>query len=495
MDPTDGKASDFERRTSMRRSVRLSQHAGDDDDCDVLAMGVADGFRPTMMDGPATTTTTPTTGPSPSADAAPVAAAAATPLSHQHTSSSQSSSSLQPPTPRSRVGGPSRPTTPPVRPSSVAKPRPSHDSFALQHDGPRSSSESERHHQLHQHHNHHPPHSAVPSGASASATDVASSARSVLSGVSSTTLDSPVLRVESPYSGPSGPSFPYQMYPQNVRLARTASLATTSTAAAPASERSYAGPHTPAHPYGMYPQNIGADDAPIMAPEPAPPVGFPGLAAGPYQRRLGPDGEDVADMIGPDGHTEELPPYSRYPDETYARKVRDIEHGGTTPPQQPQQQQQLQDQAADQPSGSVIGASIQAAATADPAPPPPRRIPGGAGGIGLATLNPEFGSTDDLGSPTSRHSSRSFTSDGSQHEINAVARGGLGGGADVSEKDGRRRSGPWKHRASRKVCGVPAWGICCLAFFVVVLGVVLGTVVGTFLAKSKKPFRPEYDDR
>jgi hypothetical protein len=76
----------------------------------------------------------------------------------------------------------------------------------------------------------------------------------------------------------------------------------------------------PAHPYAMYSQS-GLDDEP--SPEPMPPVlppiqtampvGFPGLNAG-YHRVLGPDGEEQ-DIIGPDGHTEQLPPYSRYPDE------------------------------------------------------------------------------------------------------------------------------------------------------------------------------------
>lgn len=40
------------------------------------------------------------------------------------------------------------------------------------------------------------------------------------------------------------------------------------------------------------------------------PVGFPGLSHG-YERRLGPEGEEQ-DIIGPDGHTEQLPPYTRF---------------------------------------------------------------------------------------------------------------------------------------------------------------------------------------
>ena len=34
-----------------------------------------------------------------------------------------------------------------------------------------------------------------------------------------------------------------------------------------------------------------------------------------YQRRQGPDGEGADDLIGPDGHTEQLPPYTQYPND------------------------------------------------------------------------------------------------------------------------------------------------------------------------------------
>jgi hypothetical protein len=46
---------------------------------------------------------------------------------------------------------------------------------------------------------------------------------------------------------------------------------------------------------------------------PAIQVGFPGRNAD-FHRQLGPDGEEQ-DIIGPDGHTEQLPPYSKYPNE------------------------------------------------------------------------------------------------------------------------------------------------------------------------------------
>lgn len=106
-----------------------------------------------------------------------------------------------------------------------------------------------------------------------------------------------------------GPSFPYGMYPQNT-MARSASITTDSVGRPPRISLSQ-----PTHPYGMYPQNVmESPDEPAVSPIAAAiPVGFPGLNAG-YHRRLGPDGEEQ-DIIGPDGHTEQLPPYSRYPEE------------------------------------------------------------------------------------------------------------------------------------------------------------------------------------
>jgi len=118
-------------------------------------------------------------------------------------------------------------------------------------------------------------------------------------------------RAQSPYQGATGPSQPYGMYPQDIGLTRTPSAATASTIRQP--ERSYSGPSGPTQPYGMYAQNtVPEDDAGVVASM-APPIaaGFPGSDQN-FQRRLGPDGEDVDDLIGPDGYTEQLPPYSRY---------------------------------------------------------------------------------------------------------------------------------------------------------------------------------------
>lgn len=118
-------------------------------------------------------------------------------------------------------------------------------------------------------------------------------------------------RTQSPYQGATGPSHPYGMYPQDIGLARSSSSATQSTMRMP--DRLYAGGSGPSQPYGMYPQNTVPEDEispPAGTIHPTP--GFPGLGQT-YRRRFAPDGEEAADLVGPDGYTEQLPPYTRYP--------------------------------------------------------------------------------------------------------------------------------------------------------------------------------------
>lgn len=116
-----------------------------------------------------------------------------------------------------------------------------------------------------------------------------------------------VPRAMSPYRGATtGPSHPYAMYPQ-VGVGRSPSVATVSTIRH--ADSPLRRPTGPQHPYGMYPQNIEYEED--LGDQPIP-VGFP-------PRGLQPQGattraDDVGDIIGPDGHLEQLPPYSRYPD-------------------------------------------------------------------------------------------------------------------------------------------------------------------------------------
>ncbi|KAH8663055.1 hypothetical protein BGZ60DRAFT_380001 [Tricladium varicosporioides] len=355
-----------DRRASMRHSMQNDP----EDDYDLEAMGISDGFRP----------------------------------------GGQSTS-------HNRMLSAADARAPPPRPSSTSKPS-ALDSFALRHDGAMGADLRRM-------------------------SNAGSSANPAPTRSSSVSTETAYVRTESPYQGPSGPSHPYQMYPQESRLARTASMATTSTAPAPVADRTtYMGPSGPTHPYGMYPQNIVPEAESSSSSTTVPvPVGFPGLNNN-YQRRLGPDGEEIADIIGPDGHTEQLPPYTQYPDEAFARKTRP----------------------------NVVVPAVAAAAAPSPVP--------GAGGIGLATRNPEFASQEDLNSPQSR---QSVMSDFSNHQVNIAA-------TSAAEKPQLKK---WQVIARRKVYGiVPIWVFVLIAIVFILFGIILGTVLA--ILKPKHPKNHKY---
>ena len=136
---------------------------------------------------------------------------------------------------------------------------------------------------------------------------------------------SDISRAQSPYQGAMGPSHPYAMYPQGIGPTRTPSVATTSTIRQP--ERTYSGPSGPTQPYAMYPQNTVAESEQVHV------AGFPGMDQE-YQRRLGPDGEDVDDLIGPDGYAEQLPPYTRFANgkpPKYTSRMGSVRRSGVPP--------------------------------------------------------------------------------------------------------------------------------------------------------------------
>ncbi|ROV96630.1 hypothetical protein VPNG_09007 [Cytospora leucostoma] len=246
MDNTDGKATEPERRASVRSSRRLStaQPDGgydDDDDYALLALGVSDGFRPQPMD---------------TNDHNNAQQPVVRPDSEVIPQTQPSSQPIPQPTIEPIEGSTSSPSR--LNRSSISKPPKGRDSLTLRHDGPMGH--------------------------------VAGLSQSR---VSSTSTQSPYINNEAPYEGPSAPSHPYQMYSQNTRLARTLSVATTSSTPTTRPESEYNGPRGPAHPYSMYPQNpftdtssaVGAPTVPII------PVGFVNNTD-PYQRRLGPEGEE-----------------------------------------------------------------------------------------------------------------------------------------------------------------------------------------------------------
>lgn len=142
------------------------------------------------------------------------------------------------------------------------------------------------------------------------ATATTSNARSIAQRSVSSASHFSIPRALSPYVGDTGPSHPYGMYPQGTAVTRSSSVTTTSTTRP--IDRPLMGPTAPQHPYAMYTQNTVPEEDSAEDASPIP-VGFLGHDQA-YQRRPGHGGEDVGDIVGPDGHTEQLPPYSRYPD-------------------------------------------------------------------------------------------------------------------------------------------------------------------------------------
>ncbi|GAB7351414.1 hypothetical protein MBLNU459_g2085t2 [Dothideomycetes sp. NU459] len=239
-------------------------------------------------------------------------------------------------------------------------------------------------------------------------------------------------RAQSPSQGASGPSHPYAMYPQDTTLGRTASVSTTSTVRAP--HRPLLAQQGPAHPYSMYPQNV-ADDAELdedddtTQPRTHIPVGFPGRAPG-FRRRQGPEGEEQ-DIIGVDGHTEQLPPYSEYPED------------GTPKP------------------------IVIAASTPTPQSSTQLHVP-----LMLQQTLQRPQSMSDAGAQSAGHGFSSMEQMDSNDSV------------DSSTKSWKEKT--WKEKRKTKFCGIPFWWIllsgCVLAF----VAIVLGATIGAFLGSQKK---------
>lgn len=244
------------------------------------------------------------------------------------------------------------------------------------------------------------------------------------------TVDSFIIRPESPYTGPSAPSHPYQIYNQNAPLTRTASIATTSTYQ-PHIEREsvYNGPSAPTHAYTLYPQNtVEEPEDPITVPTTIP-GGFPGRVDG-YQRRLGPEGEEAADLIGPDGHTEQLPPYTQYPDAAFARKA-------------------------------------AAMSTALPLP----IVSGENGGSNSSPLSQD-GPVNPFETPISRSSTIRSSNLNSQGPVSRKP------SSMMTPENEKEELKPWQIFLKRKACGVvPVWVLFLAGILVVLFAIIAGVAV------------------
>ncbi len=149
-------------------------------------------------------------------------------------------------------------------------------------------------------------------------------------------------RAPSPYVGATGPSHPYGMYPQ---VTRTSSIASASTVRP--IERPFITANGPEHPYAMYSQNTVPEEDDVSLAQATIPVGFPGMGQ-PYRSGGQTGRDDIADIVGSDGHIEELPPYTRFAAEVAPKESLPsiqvvhspavVPQGVPVPPQPPQTQ-------------------------------------------------------------------------------------------------------------------------------------------------------------
>jgi Na+-transporting methylmalonyl-CoA/oxaloacetate decarboxylase gamma subunit len=268
--------------------------------------------------------------------------------------------------------------------------------------------------------------------------------------VSSTTSFATMGRSDSPL--PSGPSHPYGMYPQNT-VARASSVATAPAQQLPQPPVSRQGP---THPYGMYPQNTVEDEVPLPVVQATIPVGFPGLPAG-YHRQIGPDGEEQ-DIIGPDGHSEQLPPYTRFPQEgptkaALAAEMNSSPVEATAVPAVPAVSAHRSNDALVSPVSPTSSiSSLSSSRFEAPTQPqlPPQEEQRQAAAVVAASI--PVVSTEQL----------------------------------LSEKQEPARNEKPKNWRSKKLWGILPMGVALiLLILVLIFAVILGAAIGTFVAKNK----------
>ncbi|OAP59362.1 hypothetical protein AYL99_06660 [Fonsecaea erecta] len=117
-------------------------------------------------------------------------------------------------------------------------------------------------------------------------------------------------RAQSPYRGPTAPSQPYGLYPQVTRASSVVSDSTIRPL-----EQPFVPHGGPEHPYSMYPQNTVPEDD---SSDTDIALGFPGMGQS-YPPDTSSSSNEVGDIVGSDGHIEQLPPYSRYADNVIAK--------------------------------------------------------------------------------------------------------------------------------------------------------------------------------
>jgi hypothetical protein len=238
----------------------------------------------------------------------------------------------------------------------------------------------------------------------------------------------------------------------------------------------------PAHPYALYQQTTFEEpEETEEAPAQSIPIGFTAVQSR-YRRRAGPDGEEL-EVIGPDGHTEQLPPYSRYPE------------AGPIPPKAAM--------ADVSPVNSVndVGGSPTIAGPAGP--------PSMIGTPTTAHVSPVIPSapgtpyisrnnTDDFRSPIQYHLSEQSNlaqvdspqlqnAPPTQSSASSSDARALQSSASSLAEEKKRGSGGWSSiKRKRVLCGVPVWVVVVIFLLILCLAIIAGGVLGGMLTHARE---------
>ncbi|KAK3402094.1 hypothetical protein B0T20DRAFT_130876 [Sordaria brevicollis] len=358
----------------------------------------------------------------------------------------------------------------PLRPPSPTKPAGSAaDPLALRHDGATSPNLSSQHVGMDAAQSDRVPGSIQPPGSS----HVYEHYTRNLPFGPPIGLSSDSLSRGYPYPGPQDPS-PYHIYPQDVHNGPQYGRVVTQQGEVPVVDYYTAyGHHEPLPPYterdntglgGSSSSSVGTNPAPatnvtssISQPTATSAVvATPALALAPESiPALGPSpvSEELGDRTIPTAQpTQESLPSPQTPSTTQASSSTTPQAFAAVPTEQTGQ----------------IGPAVEAAQG---------ETLTGAGGLGLATWNPEFDSLDDLRAPRPRASTRSFNTTNSNDQINDEK-------AVITEKET-----PFKRWMRKQWCFgvVPNWALVLSLCLLVIVGIVAGTVAGVLLSRHGRP--------
>lgn len=251
-------------------------------------------------------------------------------------------------------------------------------------------------------------------------------------------------RTSSPLHVDSVPSHPYAMYTQGTNVGRTPSVSTTTSTLRPA-VRSPLAQRGPTHPYSMYPQNVeeDLDDDATEDAQTHIPVGFPARSLPLHRRVVAASAEDAI-IAGADGHAEQLPAYSEYPEDGAPRHV-------VLPVQANSRAQQ-----------------VVAAHNAPPAQTP----------IQAPALVPLLQPVEE---PQSMSDATTVGAAPSMRSIEPME----SNDTDTSGKKSWSEKS-WKEKRKTKFCGVPFWWIMLALGVVTFIAIVLGGAIGGLMSSNRK---------